>query len=217
MFVWGYCRTLPGAAFVRYGGSGVHDLPLREICDPACNSEFRVSRSAQRHTTPYLYDLTRPTKVPLSAFIAEDMNEFVHAHATYRFVVFDEEEERPRILIWLFKPTMKLSYAVQTQYVIPKSGAIRAAKVLYKILDTASVYSDLDGLVLELTMCTPRPTDRRHRSVLKRYPGFPQAEHLYYPRGICRRLGALLKESNTACPENMRTITGLDVGWLQRA
>lgn len=40
-----------------------------------------------------------PSRLPLSAFIAEDMNEFVHAHATYRFVIFDEEEERPRILV----------------------------------------------------------------------------------------------------------------------
>ncbi|TFK81662.1 hypothetical protein K466DRAFT_330587 [Polyporus arcularius HHB13444] len=141
---------------------------------------------------------SEPSRIPLSAFIAEDMNEFVHAHATYRFVIFDEEEERPRILIWLFKPSMRLSYIVPTQYVVPKSASIRAAKVLFKILDTASSYSDLDG-------------------VLKRYPGFPQAEHLYYPRGICRRLGALLRESNTAYPENMRTMTGLDVGWLQRA
>ncbi|KAI0754285.1 HECT-like ubiquitin-conjugating enzyme-binding-domain-containing protein [Daedaleopsis nitida] len=138
------------------------------------------------------------SRLPLSAFIAEDMNEFVQAHATYRFVVFDEEEERPRILLWLFKPSMRLSYLVPTQYVIPKSASIRAAKVLFKTLDTASTYADLE-------------------TVLKRYPGFPQAEHLYYPRGICRRLGALLKESNSAYPDNMRTMTGLDVGWLQRA
>ncbi|KAI0631343.1 HECT-like ubiquitin-conjugating enzyme-binding-domain-containing protein [Trametes polyzona] len=141
---------------------------------------------------------SEPSRLPVSAFIAEDMNEFVHAHATYRFVIFDEEEERPRILVWLFKPSMRLSYTVPTQYVLPKSGSIRAAKVLYKILDTAAAYSDLPSL-------------------LKRYPGFPQAEHLYYPRGICRRIGASLKESNSAYPENMRTMTGLDVGWLQRA
>ncbi|KAI0760508.1 HECT-like ubiquitin-conjugating enzyme-binding-domain-containing protein [Fomes fomentarius] len=141
---------------------------------------------------------SEPPRLPLSAFIAEDMNEFVHAHATYRFVIFDEEEERPRILVWLFKPMMRLSYIVPTQYVIPKSASVRAAKVLFKILDAASAYADLEGL-------------------LNRYPGFPQAEHLYYPRGICRRLGALLKESNSAYPENMRTMTGLDVGWLQRA
>lgn len=52
--------------------------------------------------------------------------------------------------------------------------------------------------------------------VLQRHPGFPQAEHLYYPLDICRRLAAYLKESNSAYPEGMRTMTGLDVGWLQR-
>jgi hypothetical protein len=41
----------------------------------------------------------RSPSVPLSAFIVEDMDEFVQAHATYRFVILDEEEERPRILV----------------------------------------------------------------------------------------------------------------------
>lgn len=54
-------------------------------------------------------------------------------------------------------------------------------------------------------------------SVLNKYPGFPQAEHLYYPIDICRRLAGLLKESNTAYPDHMKDMTGLDVGWLQRA
>ena len=41
----------------------------------------------------------RPCRIPLSAFIVEDMAELARAHATYRFVVLDEEEERPRILV----------------------------------------------------------------------------------------------------------------------
>lgn len=54
-------------------------------------------------------------------------------------------------------------------------------------------------------------------SILNKYPGFPQAEHLYYPIDICHRIAAVLKESNKAYPESMRTMTGLDVGWLHRA
>lgn len=38
-------------------------------------------------------------RIPLSAFIVEDMTEFVEAHASYRFVLQDEEEEKPRILV----------------------------------------------------------------------------------------------------------------------
>lgn len=45
------------------------------------------------------YFITRPCRVPFSAFILEDMMELVRAHATYRFVVLDEEEERPRLLV----------------------------------------------------------------------------------------------------------------------
>jgi hypothetical protein len=40
-------------------------------------------------------------KIPLSAFVVEDMMEFVQAHASYRFVIRDEEEERPRMLVCL--------------------------------------------------------------------------------------------------------------------
>jgi hypothetical protein len=43
----------------------------------------------------------RPMKIPLSAFVVEDMMEFVQAHASYRFVIRDEEEERPRMLVCL--------------------------------------------------------------------------------------------------------------------
>jgi hypothetical protein len=45
---------------------------------------------------------SRPSRIPLSAFIVEDMAELARAHATYRFVILDEEEERPRILVRIF-------------------------------------------------------------------------------------------------------------------
>ncbi|KAI0073794.1 hypothetical protein K474DRAFT_1677656 [Panus rudis PR-1116 ss-1] len=153
---------------------------------------YRFAKYAFRPISPS----SEPLKIPLSAFIVEDMTEFVQAHATYRFVIVDEEEDRPRILLWLFKPNMRLSYATPSRYFIPKDGSIRAAKVLYKLL-------------------VPSPPSEV-QTIINRYPGFPQAEHLYYPIDICRRLAGLLKESTTAYPESMRTMTGLDVGWLQR-
>ncbi len=42
---------------------------------------------------------SRPSRIPLSAFIVEDMVELARVYATYRFVILDEEEERPRILV----------------------------------------------------------------------------------------------------------------------
>jgi hypothetical protein len=50
-----------------------------------------------------------------------------------------------------------------------------------------------------------------------RFPTFAQAEHLYYPLDVCRRLAALLRETNATYPPNRRTMSGLDAGWLYRA
>ncbi|KAF8146961.1 HECT-like ubiquitin-conjugating enzyme-binding-domain-containing protein [Mycena galopus ATCC 62051] len=141
---------------------------------------------------------TDPVKLPLSAFIVEDMTEFVEAHASYRFIILDEEDERARILVWLFKPHMRLAYTTQTQYALPRSASIRTAKVLYKLLGPSEATADLP-------------------SILNTYPGFPQAEYLFYPMDICRSLAGLLKESNSSYPESLRMMTGLEVGWLRRA
>ncbi|KAF9500763.1 hypothetical protein BDN71DRAFT_1440251 [Pleurotus eryngii] len=138
-----------------------------------------------------------PLRIPLSAFIVEDMNEFVQAHATYRFIILDEEEEKPRMLIWLFKPNLRLAYKTSRSYAIPQSSSIRAAKVLYKTIGPSESSADL-------------------KFIVNKYPGFPQAEYLYYPINICRRLASLLVESNRSYPESMRTMTGLDVGWLRK-
>jgi hypothetical protein len=136
-------------------------------------------------------------RFPMSAFIMQDMLEHVSAHATYRFVISDEEEERPRILVWLFKPKIRVSYMLPTPYLLPKQGSIDASKVLYKILGPSSSTMALEDL-------------------LARYPGFPQAEHLFYPIGVCRKLAGLLTESTHSYPENIKTMTGLHVGWLNR-
>ncbi|KAJ3857960.1 HECT-like ubiquitin-conjugating enzyme-binding-domain-containing protein [Lentinula lateritia] len=141
---------------------------------------------------------SEPLRIPLSAFIVEDMVEFVYAHASYRFIISDEEDERPRILIWLFKPNLQLAYTTSKHYAIPRSGSMNAAKVLYKLMGPSEGHMDL-------------------QNILERYPGFPQAEYLFYPMDTCQRLAVLLKESNRTYPDNMRTMTGLEVGWLQRA
>ncbi|KAF7316507.1 hypothetical protein MIND_00169900 [Mycena indigotica] len=149
---------------------------------------FRMLKYAIRPVS----SATEPSRLPLSAFIVEDMAEFVEAHASYRFIILDEEEEKARILIWLFKPNMRMAYTTQTQYALPRSASIRTAKVLYKLLGPSEVVTDL-------------------KSILNTYPGFPQAEYLFYPMDICRQLAAVLKESNRSYPESMRVMTGLEV------
>ncbi|KAF5371675.1 hypothetical protein D9758_003359 [Tetrapyrgos nigripes] len=162
---------------------------------------YRILKYAVRPVS----QTAEPSKIPLSAFIVEDMNEFVQAHASYRFVISDEEDERPRILanillyqIWLFKPSIQVAYATPRHYTLPKSASMNAAKVLYKLLGPSERSLDL-------------------KTVVNSYPGFPQAEYLYYPMDTCQRLAVLLKESNRTYPESMRIMTNLEVGWLQRS
>jgi hypothetical protein len=100
--------------------------------------------------------------------------------------------------MWLFKPNMRLSYKASKHYLLPDRGTIQAAKVLYRVLDPSISSMDL-------------------RSLLDRYPGFPQAEQLMYPKDTCTQIALLLKESNACYPEGMRSMTRLDVGWLLRA
>ncbi|TFK48970.1 hypothetical protein OE88DRAFT_1663265 [Heliocybe sulcata] len=182
---WRLVRCLCGAV---KGRTQVH-----QHANELPTNSFRLLKYAIRAIT----SSSEMSNIPLSAFIVEDMVELVQAHATYRFVVIDEENEWPRILIWLFKPSIRIAYKVSTSYLIPQTDSIHAAKVLYKIIGPNVAPEDL-------------------RSTLDKFPGFPQAENLSYPLETCRRLAGLLKESNSSYPANMRTMTGLDVGFLRR-
>lgn len=216
-------QALVGGSYILFEESAMNRNNLHMKEAPALEDNWRLSRCVcgavigrcqERHvgdtkTTVYrvlkyavrlVSQAMESLQIPLSAFVVEDMTEFVQAHASYRFVIRDEEHEKPRILIWLFKPRMCLAYTTLTSRgAMPKSASVVAAKVLYKLL----VPTD-----------TSPPTDIK--SILNKYPGFPQAEFLSYPMSVCRRLAGLLNQSNSAYPESMRTMTGLEVGWLQR-
>jgi len=183
---WSSIKCICGATIGR-----TQRQPLSDGAGVMC---YRLAKYAIKPVS----QTAEPFRIPLSSLIVEDMMEYVQAHATYRFVLHDDEKERPRILIWLFKPSMRIAYSTSTQYLMSKVGNIHGAKVLYRILGPETASTDL-------------------ASIVSKYPGFPQAEHLSYPMDVCRRLAGLLKESNSAYPESMKVMTGLDVGFLQRS
>ena len=176
-------------------------------------------------------------KIPLSAFIVEDMAEFVQAHASYRFVIQDEEEEKPRILVsfFFFFDTLPIKcrrwFSTIDLVVQTKNSPFVHDTQLTGRNPQERQYSSCEG-----PLQAPQTGRWRHWhqevrepplffalslmifcSILNKYPGFPQAEYLAYPMSICRRLAGLLRESNLAYPESLRMMTGLEVGWLQRA
>ena len=86
------------AAFARRGR---HVLPAGQVRDQTSQSNDRVRVGISSLARNLLSGnvIHRPLRIPLSSFIVEDMMEYVHAHATYKFILHDDEEERPRILV----------------------------------------------------------------------------------------------------------------------
>jgi len=163
---------------------------------PARTTVAIVYRFAKYAILPH-HPLVKPPRYPLSAFIFLDMMELVSAHASHHFAILDEEDDKIRILIWLFNPSIKLSYAMTTCCGIPQEGTIHAAKVFYRLVGAG------ENVVLH----NLRLSD----------PDFAQAEHLSYPLSICHSIAALLTASNRAYPAGYRMMDKLQMGWLQRS
>lgn len=75
-----------------------HNLQSTQVCRTASQSGSGVRHNG-RSSWQYLIFGSRSLQIPLSAFVVEDMMEFVQAHASYRFVIRDEEDEKPRMLV----------------------------------------------------------------------------------------------------------------------
>lgn len=108
----------------RDGPCPFQGIPCPEIRSSPCEPQLRVRRIRffviSQTEQPIRF---RPLKFPLSAFVVQDMMEFVQAHASYRFVISDEEQEKHRILVrssFRFAPDSAHEYrpkdlAVQTK------------------------------------------------------------------------------------------------------
>ena len=88
------------------------------------------------------------------------MLELAQAHATYRFIIVDEETSESRLAIWLFTPSLRVSFgrgdptSTASSPLRPEfdsgtsnpvdsaaeeaSQAFRAAKIMYQVLDVQS-------------------------------------------------------------------------------
>ncbi|KZO94252.1 hypothetical protein CALVIDRAFT_539298 [Calocera viscosa TUFC12733] len=163
-----------------------------------------VGRATQDAAAPSIYRFTKygirptgtsgePPHTPVCAYIVQDMRESVEAHACYHFILNDEEEGRPRILIWLFNSSVELSWSSRKSYFLPKEGACNGALVFYKVIGPSKDPNQIIGA----------------------HPEFLQAQYLYYPIDICRRMAALLRESHNAYTDGA-AVKGLDKAWLAR-
>jgi hypothetical protein len=69
---------------------------------------YRVSHAY--HSSAMKGLTIRPIRFPLSVFVVSDMLELAQAHASYRFSIADESTSQIKLLIWLFNPSVRISY-----------------------------------------------------------------------------------------------------------
>ena len=164
------------------------------------------------------------------------MQAIAHAHANWRFVIFDEEEDKPRLLVR--PPQVLEGDLLEPNENFPRPGSLNPTsryrgKRKLTVLSLAQGRSCRQRCFTNLChpgwarMSSPGKThpydsvksfsDHALSSVLAGFPNFDRAEYLRYPRGAIRQLTAQLRDSNKTYPEMMRQMTGLDVGWLERA
>ena len=147
------------------------------------------------------------------------MHELAQAHAIWRFIILDEEEEKPRMLLWMLKPHMLVSYETTKHYLMRPCATIHVAKILFKLIKPSIPAPDIKRYVVALFsfgFCFSRGLTTGF-SLIEQHPHFQQHEQLMYPFQVCQQIAALLQESNSVYPEHTQQLLGLRVGWLQRA
>ncbi|KAH7098859.1 HECT-like ubiquitin-conjugating enzyme-binding-domain-containing protein [Auriculariales sp. MPI-PUGE-AT-0066] len=193
---WEIVRCLCGAVIGRCqpSKSGPARSPFDDQAPPEPSLTYRIAKYSLRPIVPS-NDVIR---MPLSAYVVQDMHELAQAHAVWRFIVLDEEEEKPRLLLWMLKPHMLVSYETNKHYLLKRTATLHVAKILYRLVKPTIPTPDI-------------------KSLIEQYPTFAQHEQLVYPFQVCQQIAALLQESNTVYPEHTQELLGLRVGWLQRA
>ncbi|WVW79954.1 hypothetical protein I302_101927 [Kwoniella bestiolae CBS 10118] len=174
-------------------------------------------------------------RFPLSLFIVSDMLELSQAHASHRFIVSDEETGERRVYIWLFNPSVKMSYARPNESSPLPSPLRKSMTIDQKVSRRSSVASSIgggggrqparpsmvDSKILRASKIMYKVVEpfTHTENELESLPGFGpggQVESLTYPSIVCERLIATLRESSTVYPIGRRSMGAFDVGFLER-
>ncbi|ORY25819.1 HECT-like ubiquitin-conjugating enzyme-binding-domain-containing protein [Naematelia encephala] len=164
------------------------------------------------------YNLVR---YPLSVFVVSDMLELAQAHASYRFIIADEENSAKRLLIWLFTPSTRISYkkALSTPAPSPRPSRRRSASKLQRQSSSTSPTGSNSSKVLRVAKVLYKVINADDDKLISTLPGFGsggQVEELSYPGETVERLITSLRESTSVYPIARRTMSGMDVGFLER-
>ncbi|WRT65524.1 uncharacterized protein IL334_002469 [Kwoniella shivajii] len=184
-------------------------------------------------------------RFPLSLFIVSDMLELSQAHASHRFIISDEQGNK-RIYVWLFNPSVKMTYRKSINSSSPLPSPLRTSTIPHD----NNISSRRSSIVPPSTSNTVDCNKGNGKSNLHQsssnsehanikacrvmykvvdpsaftddscnLPGFGptgQVENLTYPAIVCDRLIGTLRQSTLIYPLAMRAMGQFDVGFLER-
>ncbi|SCV74265.1 BQ2448_6697 [Microbotryum intermedium] len=149
----------------------------------------------------------------LAIHITAELLELGQAHACHRFIVEDREHDKARLLLWLFNPSVRLSFSVMTTPGVevledssrqPSPTFPGAAPVTKRSMNAVKVFfivveNEADEECQEF-IASPMST----------------CERTQYPLSIITRLTELLRASSSIYPSDKRRWGQLEVGFLER-
>lgn len=170
----------------------------------------------------------------LAAHLTAEMLELGQAHACHRFVIEDAEDERVRLLLWLFNPAVRVSFstssptnAILAEPSASSSSASSSPRTDTEPAPTASSSSrggetrqlarTMNAVKVFYTRVHSDSDEQRDPAVR----AFVENEHsttesLAYPREVVNKLADLLRASSAVYPRGKRVWGEMQAGFLER-
>ncbi|OCF43389.1 hypothetical protein I317_02687 [Kwoniella heveanensis CBS 569] len=82
----------------------------------------------------------------LSVFVVSDMLELAQAHASHRFIIANEESGEKRLYVWLFNPSVKMSYRRHISTSSPLPSPLRSSHALPASQKSKTKAGDADSI-----------------------------------------------------------------------
>ncbi|KAL8292696.1 hypothetical protein RQP46_001308 [Phenoliferia psychrophenolica] len=171
----------------------------------------------------------------LASHLSAQLLEIAQAHACHRFVIEDAKDSKPRLLLWLFNPAVRVSFSsahpstalLQDQSSSSSSSPSSSPTPQTKRSSMAALLAsgdDDDG---------PFPLGRAMNAVkvfylvvdsnadeeaCRDFMDAPHStpEHVAYPQDVVERLERLLRASTAVYPEAKRMWGAMQAGFLER-
>lgn len=180
------------------------------------------------------------TRFPLSVFVVSDMLELAQAHASFRFIISEEETGDQKLYLWLFNASTSVSYfkptptsaqtsPLRSSFTVSQSSDRRSVRLRRSSAagsittnnserNGGSSRDDGSGKSIKAVKIMYKIVDESTH--LDKLPGFcpgGQIEHLTYSHEVCSTLITTLKESTSVYPLARRSMGAFHVGFLERA